>query len=401
MIGSIVVLAVLLAVPPPVVPLGLAPARVAPATPPASPAPDPAVAFPEPKCLTVASDPKLRLKCYRAVLQAHLHHWGDVGDAEDDLDRAVLDWHADAAWDVYVESASYVAAKEGLYTRTEISQYMYLASLVIMTDVYAEFYRTDPRVKKICVAADAALKLAWQKTYCASGTDEPAASAVPGASREDAAERFRAACGKELPDTGIAPVRCKGVGEERAAVSALAKVLLDKEREAREIAALAPDGSFAASRELSSWKTELVELSTTLEQEIAAGTFDPKQHAARVEAYRASTELPGVVAVEEAKVEAVEGLYGALGVEPPADVSKLRRLTSKPPSARELCGPGAASCKKFEGALEGYYGKLDRHDWKAGTEEKANAVGTLQRQTKTKGPPPPSPKPSEPPIRPR
>jgi hypothetical protein len=145
--------------------LGFAPARVDPAPdPPAARVPgvsSPDEAFSEPRCLATVGDPKLRLKCYRAVLQAHLHHWSeeDVG-----VDRSILDWHAQKAWDIYVESASFVAAKEGSYSRTQISQYMYLASLVIMTDVYAEHYATDPRVKRICVAADAALKLAWQKT---------------------------------------------------------------------------------------------------------------------------------------------------------------------------------------------------------------------------------------------
>jgi len=358
--------------------LGFAPSPAPAPAPALAPAPAPDAAFAEPKCLAVASEPKLRLKCYRAVLQAYLHHWAE---AEDGVDRSILDWHADNAWDIYMESASYVAAKEGSYTRTELSQYMYLASLVIMTDVYAEFYSTDPRVKKICVAADAALKLAWQKTYCASSTDEPAASAVPGSGREDAAARYRAACGKELPDSGVAPVRCKGVVEERAAVSALANVLLDKEREVRQLAVLAPDGRFETPRELSSWKTELVELSTTLEHEVATGTFDATRHAQRIEDYRASTELPGVVAVEAAKADAVEGLYGALGAEPPAAVSKLRTLTAKPPSPKALCGANAKSCKRFKGALEGYYDELDQHDLEAGTAEKANAVVTLERQT--------------------
>jgi hypothetical protein len=358
--------------------LGLAPAGPSPA-----PAVGAVAAFTEPSCLAAQIDAKARLRCYRATLQAHPHHWGVEGSGSF---APILDWHAERAWDIYVESASFVAAKEGTYTRTEISQYMYLTSLVIMTDVYAEFYGTDPRVKKICVAADAALKLAWQKTYCANGKDEPAASAVPGSSREDAAARYREACGKELPAQGAAPINCRGVGEERAAVSELAKVLLDKEREVVELSALAPTGQVTVPDEVSSWRTELVQLSTTLEQEVATGTFDPTRHSERVNEYRASVELAGVVAVEDAKADAVEDLYESLEMKPPADVSKMRALTAKPPNPRELCGLGAATCMKFEGALQGYYGKLEQQDRKTGDAWKVHKAAILEQQNKRLAP---------------
>ena len=121
---------------------------------------------------------------------------------------------------------------------------------------------------------------------------------------------------------------------------------------------------------------------------MATGTFDPERHSERIKQYRASTELPGVIAVEAAKAETVEGLYGALGAKPPANVDKLKTLTAKPPSPQELCGADATSCKKFEGALEGFYGKLDRHDLEADTAKEANAIVIRQRQHA--GPRPPA-----------
>jgi hypothetical protein len=324
-----------------------------------------APSFRDPGCENEATAAK-RQRCYFDTIARHPHLWKHRPD------DPILQWHVDKAEAIFEEGVLRELAESLEYTRA--SENMFRTSMILVLDVKDP--EAAPRNAEICRHARKALDRACKVTYCAHDEDTPAASASVGDSAEMARRMYHTACPDDwsgCPPTPnfSTPSYCKGIELVRKAVARSSQRFTQEEHKSKTLELLVPQARSASGTALSAWKHELVDLTVGLDDAVASGTFDADRYMQRIGEYRATVELPGVIAVEQQR----ETIMETSGERPKP--SKANEVVAPPPRPKAACVAETAACAELDAAIERYYDKLDRRDakllegWKKRLDEKS------------------------------